>query len=115
MPCNRLRSCSAFLFLVSHMFYSCSHVGPIAALRAVCELSHFFGAVPFNDDCRSDYCCGQTDDNHWAGRVVPGLEDKRLCEQVIPDSREPFLLACRCRAGAAMFGADPRFQQSNLI
>lgn len=44
MPCNRLRSCSAFLFLVSHMFYSCSHVGPIAALRAVCELSHFFGA-----------------------------------------------------------------------
>ena len=48
MPCNRLRSCSAFLFLVSHMFYSCSHVGPIAALRAVCELGHFFGAVPFN-------------------------------------------------------------------
>ena len=47
MPCNRLRSCSAFLFLVSHMFYSCCHVGPIAALRAVCELSHFLEPCRF--------------------------------------------------------------------
>ena len=51
------------------------------------------------------------------GRVElsPAWKINAFANQVIPDSREPFLLACRCRAGAAMFGADSRFQQSNLI